>query len=102
MTKRLAATALVLAAVLAFGLGGAYGKAGGSGTPGVTRTSILIGGTIPLSGSAAAFASVARGADAYFKYVNARGGVHGRKIIYRYLDDGYDPGRTVQQTRRLV
>jgi branched-chain amino acid transport system substrate-binding protein len=45
---------------------------------------------------------VAYGADAYFKYVNDHGGVFGRKIEYRYLDDAYDPAQTVQQTRRLV
>jgi branched-chain amino acid transport system substrate-binding protein len=71
-------------------------------TPGVTPTTITIGGTVPLSGPAAAFGSVARGSDAYFKYVNSRGGVHGRKIVYKYLDDGYDPARTVQLTQRLV
>ena len=51
---------------------------------------------------AAAYASVARGADAYFKYVNARGGVNGRRIVYKYLDDAYNPANTVQQTRKLV
>ncbi len=70
--------------------------------PGVTPTSILLGGTTPLTGPAAAYASVARGADAYFRYVNARGGVLGRKIIYKYLDDAYNPANTVQQTRQLV
>jgi branched-chain amino acid transport system substrate-binding protein len=70
--------------------------------PGVTPTTITIGGTVPLSGAASAFGSVARGSDAYFEYVNARGGVHGRRIVYKYLDDGYDPARTVQLTQRLV
>ena len=53
-------------------------------------------------GEAAAFGSIGPGALAYFRFVNARGGVNGRKIEYRYYDDGYDPARTVQQTRRLV
>jgi branched-chain amino acid transport system substrate-binding protein len=70
--------------------------------PGVTPTKVVIGGTVPLSGEAAAFGSVGPGALAYFRYVNARGGVHGRRIEYRYLDDGYDPARTVQLTRKLV
>ena len=70
--------------------------------PGVTPTSILIGGTVPLSGEAAAFGSVGPGAKAYFDYVNAHGGVYGRKVEYRYYDDGYDPSRTVQLTRQLV
>lgn len=70
--------------------------------PGVTPTGVLLGGTVPLSGPAAAFGALAPGANAYFKYVNARGGVNGRKIQYTYLDDGYDPARTVQATRQLV
>ena len=45
---------------------------------------------------------VAHGADAYFKYVNAHGGVNGFKIHYVYLDDAYDPSKTVQLTRQLV
>jgi ABC-type branched-subunit amino acid transport system substrate-binding protein len=78
----------------------AAGLTGGS--PGITSNQILIGGTIPLSGPASAFGTVGPGANAYFKYVNARGGVHGRKIKYVYRDDGYDPSRTVEQTRELV
>ena len=71
-------------------------------TPGVTSNSILVGGTIPLTGEAAAAAGVARGADAYFKYVNAKGGVLGRKITYKYVDDGYEPQRTFLAVRQLV
>ena len=70
--------------------------------PGVTAGTVLLGGTVPLTGEAAAFGTVAPGAKAYFDYVNARGGVHGRRIEYRYYDDAYNPAQTVQQTRRLV
>jgi branched-chain amino acid transport system substrate-binding protein len=73
-----------------------------SGTPGVTATTITIGGTVPITGPAALFGSVGRGADAYFKYVNAHGGVNGRKIKYLYLDDAYNPATTVSLTRQLV
>jgi branched-chain amino acid transport system substrate-binding protein len=76
--------------------------AGGSATPGVTPTSVTIGGSVPITGPAAAFGSVARGADAYFKYVNAHGGVNGRKIDYKYVDDAYEPSQTVLATRQLV
>jgi branched-chain amino acid transport system substrate-binding protein len=71
-------------------------------TPGVTDTTIKIGGTVPLSGPAAAFGVTGPGAAAYFAYVNDRGGVNGRKIQYEYLDDGYNPTQTVQLTRQLV
>jgi branched-chain amino acid transport system substrate-binding protein len=70
--------------------------------PGITSTTVTIGGTVPLSGVAAAYASVGYGADAYFKYVNARGGVNKRKIVYRYVNDEYNPANTVQATRQLV
>jgi branched-chain amino acid transport system substrate-binding protein len=71
-------------------------------TPGVTASTITIGGTVPITGPAALFGSVGRGAAAYFKYVNAHGGVNGRTVKYLYLDDGYDPAKTVQLTRELV
>jgi branched-chain amino acid transport system substrate-binding protein len=92
----------VLAALLFLlvALPGAYGRSGGD--PGVTDTSILIGGTVPLTGDEVAYAAGARGAEAYLKYVNARGGVRGRKIQYRYLDDAYNPAETVRKTRQLV
>ena len=71
-------------------------------TPGVTASTITIGSTVPITGPASLFGSVGRGADAYFKYVNAHGGVNGRKIKFIYRDDAYDPAKTVQLTRELV
>ena len=94
-----AAALAVLALVVA--IPGAYGSTPAA-APGVTSSTILIGGTGPLSGPEVGYAGVLIGAKAYFDHVNARGGVHGRKIEYRYLDDGYDPSRTVQAVRRLV
>ncbi len=91
---------LTAVAVSAVAVTGAL--AGSAGTPGVTSNSILIGGTAPLSGEASSAASVARGAEAYFKWINAHGGVNGRSIDYMYLDDAYDPARTVQAIRQLV
>jgi branched-chain amino acid transport system substrate-binding protein len=91
------ALACLATAALALPAGGSSG-----GTPGVTAKEIVIGGTVPLSGPASKFGTVGPGANAYFKYVNAHGGVYGRKIRYLYRDDGYDPSRTVDQTRELV
>jgi branched-chain amino acid transport system substrate-binding protein len=76
--------------------------AGSSADPGVSSTTIVIGGTSPLTGPAAAYASVARGAKAYFDYVNAAGGVAKRNIDYRIVDDAYNPAQTVPAVRRLV
>ncbi|NUT54981.1 MAG: ABC transporter substrate-binding protein [Thermoleophilia bacterium] len=89
--------ALLLALLLVSTAGAAS-----SADPGITAKTILLGGTVPLSGEASAFGSVGPGAKAYFDYVNARGGVNGRRIEYRYYDDGYDPVQTVQLTRKLV
>jgi branched-chain amino acid transport system substrate-binding protein len=93
-------TLCVAAAALAVGIPGAF--AGSAADPGVTSSTILVGGTTPLSGSAQAFAAVAKGANAYFKHINSRGGVHGRKINYKFVDDAYNPAETVRKTRQLV
>jgi len=93
---------LFAAAVGALALSLPWAFAGGTATPGVTSTSILLGGTAPLTGPETAYAPVARGAQAYFAYVNAHGGVFRRKINYKVLDDAYDPSKTVQATRQLV
>jgi branched-chain amino acid transport system substrate-binding protein len=74
----------------------------GGSTPGVSSSTITIGSSGPLTGEAAAAAGVLKGADAYFKYVNSRGGVNGRKIDFKYLDDAYDPSRAVQNVRQLI
>jgi branched-chain amino acid transport system substrate-binding protein len=92
---------LALLAFVALAVATAAGASTGA-DPGVTPTSVLIGGTVPLSGEAAAFGSVGPGAKAYFDWVNARGGVNGRKIDYRFYDDAYNPAQTIQLTRRLV
>ncbi|HET7514861.1 MAG TPA: ABC transporter substrate-binding protein, partial [Gaiella sp.] len=103
MTRRLAFALTALVLTLATGVTAALaGPTRSTADPGVTPTSILLGTTSPLSGAASAYASVARGADAYFKYVNARGGVNGRKILDTILDDAYNPSQTVQATRQLV
>ena len=87
---------------VALALSAGAAAAGPAADPGISAKEIVIGGTIPLSGIAQSYASVGRGADAYFKYVNERGGVNGRKITYKFLDDQYNPSQTVQVTRQLV
>jgi branched-chain amino acid transport system substrate-binding protein len=89
---------IALAALAFAGLAGAAT----TGTPGVSSTTVTIGSSGPLTGEAAAAAGVLRGADGYFKYVNARGGVNGRKIDFKFLDDAYDPSQTVQNVRQLI
>ena len=57
---------------------------------------------MPYSGPTTATATIGRAHAAYFKMVNERGGINGRRIDLVSLDDGYNPARTVEQTRKLV
>ncbi|MGH7609748.1 MAG: ABC transporter substrate-binding protein [Candidatus Dormibacteria bacterium] len=102
-----------LAAVLAASGGAVRGGPGSAAklasakntasAPGITPNSISIGSTQPLTGVAApGYDEIAPASEAYFKYVNAHGGVFGRKIKYTYLDDGYNPSETPGLTRQLV
>ena len=71
--------------------------------PGITATTITIGSHQPLTGPAApGYSEIAPASAAYFAYVNAHGGVYGRKITYKYLDDGYNPTQTATVVRQLV
>jgi branched-chain amino acid transport system substrate-binding protein len=70
--------------------------------PGVTATEIKIGNTNPHSGPASAYGAIANAEVAYFRMINDRGGINGRKINFISLDDAYSPPKTVEQTRRLV
>src|SRR5882724_6889798 len=69
---------------------------------GVTKTEIRIGQTMPYSGPVSAFGALGKGEVGYFKMINERGGINGRKVNLISLDDGYAPPKTVEQTRRLV
>jgi branched-chain amino acid transport system substrate-binding protein len=75
-----------------------------SSTPGVTKTSILIGSHQPLTGPVApGYSEIAPAARAMFNYINAtKGGVYGRKITYDYQDDAYNPTQTATVVRKLV
>jgi branched-chain amino acid transport system substrate-binding protein len=73
-----------------------------AGTPGVTAKTITIGGTFPLTGPAQLYSVIPHAENAYFQYVNAHGGVNGRKIVFKYYDDQYNPAMTVPLTKKLV
>ena len=70
--------------------------------PGVSATTITIGGTFPLTGPASLYKTIPAAEKAYFAYVNDHGGVNGRKIDFKVLDDAYDPSKTVPLTQQLV
>jgi ABC-type branched-subunit amino acid transport system substrate-binding protein len=70
---------------------------------GVTPDTVILGQSVALTGPAAALGiDMRNGAKVYFDYVNSRGGVNGRKIELVTLDDGYEPGRTVPNTKKLI
>ena len=98
-----AATALALTAAACGGSSGGGGSSTGASAPGITKTTITIGSHQPLTGPAApGYSEIAPASNAYFQYVNAHGGIYGRKIVYKYLDDGYDPSKTSSVVRQLV
>jgi hypothetical protein len=68
---------------------------------GVTASEIRIGQTMPYSGPVSAFGALGKGEVGYFKMVNERGGINGRKVNLISLDDSYAPPKTVEQARRL-
>jgi branched-chain amino acid transport system substrate-binding protein len=71
--------------------------------PGVTATTILIGQSVSLSGPTGPLGQeMQAGAAAYFKYVNQHGGVNGRTIVLKTLDDGYEVDRTVANVKTLI
>src|SRR5262245_24749197 len=70
--------------------------------PGASGTEIKIGQTIAYSGPASAYGQLGKAEDAYFKWLNAKGGINGRKINLISLDDGYSPPKAVENVRRLV
>ena len=59
--------------------------------PGATDTEIKVGNIMPYSGPASAYATIGKTEDAYFKKINAEGGINGRKISFISYDDGYNP-----------
>ena len=79
------------------------GEAGGASDVGITEDTVTIGAHFPLTGVAApGYSEIPTGMKAYFDYVNAQGGVDGRKIEFVVRDDGYNPTNTSQVTNELV
>ena len=111
--RGIAALALTCSVALAGCGQGALQKTGGAVSadgcdpaatgPGISDNEILLGATMPLSGSGAAGGlGVKRGQEAYYKMINDAGGVQGRKIEVKILDDAYDPSTAQKQMRQLV
>jgi ABC-type branched-subunit amino acid transport system substrate-binding protein len=102
----IAAVAMVLAACSSSGSSGSSTSSSAALTasaPGITAKTITIGSHQPLTGVAApGYDEIAPASNAYFQYVNAHGGIYGRKIVYKYLNDQYDPTITSTVVHQLV
>ena len=70
--------------------------------PGITDTEIKIGQNAPFSGPASVYGQISTAESAYFKMINDRGGINGRKLNLIALDDGYSPPKAIEVVRRLV
>jgi uncharacterized membrane protein YgcG len=92
--------AATLGAVAATAGGGAFAQAK-KYDAGANDREIKIGHIGPYSGPASAYGSIGKAIGAYFEKVNAEGGINGRKIKVLTQDDGYNPAKTVEMTRKL-
>jgi branched-chain amino acid transport system substrate-binding protein len=99
---RLFGTAALVAglSIASFGVGSALAQP--KYGPGTSATEIKVGQTIAYSGPASAYGQLGKVEEAYFKWLNAKGGINGRKITFITLDDGYSPPKAVENVRRLV
>jgi len=100
--KAFATRAIAIASITALGIAGSISPASAA-DPGVTNSKITIGMTTPLTGPAApGYKDIAPAAAAYFDYVNANGGINGRKVDLKVYDDAYNPAKTKVGTNQLI
>jgi ABC-type branched-subunit amino acid transport system substrate-binding protein len=99
VARRLAAfsTAMIL---LAAGQGSGFAQK--KYDTGATDTEIKIGNIMPYSGPLSAYGVIGMTEAAYFRKINAEGGINGRKINFISYDDSFSPPKTVEQARKLV
>ena len=101
-TKLRSHLATLSAAALAVTMFGGTALAQKKYDTGATDTEIKIGNIMPYSGPASSYGVIGKTIDAYFKKINAEGGINGRKINFVSYDDGYSPPKAVEQVRKLV
>ncbi len=70
---------------------------------GVSSAEVVLGQSAAFSGPAAQLGiDMNNGASAYFDAINAQGGVHGRRIVLKKRDDGYEADRAAKNTREFI
>ena len=70
--------------------------------PGVTKDNVLICSYQPMTGKVSSYFRMGKGADAWFKHVNENGGINGRMIEFKMVDDKYEPARTKTAVKRFI
>ncbi|MGY3605276.1 MULTISPECIES: ABC transporter substrate-binding protein [unclassified Bradyrhizobium] len=95
-------TAVLSAAVVACAAASGSAFAQKTYDTGASDTEIKIGNIIPYSGPASAYGSIGKTEAAYFRMINDRGGINGRKVNFITYDDAYSPPKAVEQVRKLV
>ena len=95
-------TAAFSAALVAFAFTTGSALAQKKYDTGATDTEIKIGNIMPYSGPASAYGVIGKTEEAYFKMINDKGGINGRKINFVTYDDAYSPPKAVEQVRKLV
>ncbi len=91
------ALTLVSSVVLALSSVGVW-----AGAPGITDKEILICSYQPMTGKISSYFRMGKGADAWFKHVNDTGGINGRMVKYKMVDDKYEPARTKSIVKRFA
>jgi len=102
LSKRIIRIAALSTAVIALAATSGGALAQKKYDTGATDTEIKIGNIMPYSGPASAYGVIGKTEAAYFKMINAEGGINGRKINFVSYDDGYSPPKAVEQARKLV
>jgi branched-chain amino acid transport system substrate-binding protein len=92
--------AALAATVVAIGADGALAQK--KYDPGASDTDIRIGNIMPYSGPASGYGVIGMTEEAYFRKINAEGGINGRKVTFLSYDDAYNPAKAIEQARKLV
>src|SRR5882757_9874575 len=103
LTRSLSALAIgCLAAACALAITATAASAQKKYDPGAGDTEIKIGNIMPYSGPASSYGVIGKTEEAFFRMINAEGGVNGRKITFISYDDAYSPPKAIEQARKLV
>jgi branched-chain amino acid transport system substrate-binding protein len=89
-------------AIILFAASGSSALAQKKYDTGATDIEIKMGNIMPYSGPASAYGVQGKTQAAYFRKINAEGGINGRKINFISYDDAYSPPKAVEQARKLV